>query len=144
MASLPDDKKPKRLSSLAMVWGHARRYPAQLAGAAAALVVAAAATSGVPYAFKLIIDRGFGGSHTVALPPGARPGHGPRRADALFLDLAFDDDVTGPRRDGGNLGSMLPNQRQQHQSKHGHRLSRRLGERLTQAGKSEKRSPRPN
>ena len=45
MATLPDDKKPKRLSSLAMVWGHARRYPAQLAGAAAALVVAAAATS---------------------------------------------------------------------------------------------------
>ena len=33
--------------------------PARLAGAGAALVVAAAATSGVPYAFKLIIDRGF-------------------------------------------------------------------------------------
>jgi ATP-binding cassette subfamily B protein len=43
-----------------MVWNHARRYPAQLTGAAIALLIAAAATSAVPYAFKLIIDRGFG------------------------------------------------------------------------------------
>ena len=64
MATLPDDKKPKSLSSLNMVWDHARRYPAQLAGAGAALLIAAAATSGIPYAFKLIIDRGFGGPDT--------------------------------------------------------------------------------
>ncbi len=60
MATLPDPPKPKSLASLAMVWNHARHYPAHIAGAATALIVAAAATSGVPYAFKLIIDRGFG------------------------------------------------------------------------------------
>ncbi len=56
----PQPAKPKSFASMAMVWNHARRYPAQLAGAATALLIAAAATSGVPYAFKLIIDRGFG------------------------------------------------------------------------------------
>jgi ATP-binding cassette subfamily B protein len=66
MATLPNDKKPKSLSSLAMVWSHARRYPAHIAGAVAALLVAAAATSGVPYAFKLIIDRGFSGDGDIA------------------------------------------------------------------------------
>jgi len=44
-----------------MVWGYAARYRVQLACAVTALLIAAAATSGVPYAFKLIIDRGFGG-----------------------------------------------------------------------------------
>jgi ATP-binding cassette, subfamily B, bacterial len=44
-----------------MVWARARRYPGHIAAAGIALVVAAAATSGVPYAFKLIIDRGFSG-----------------------------------------------------------------------------------
>jgi len=66
MATLPDAPKSKSLSSLAMIWAHARRYPAQLAGAGAALVIAAAATSGVPYAFKLIIDRGFSGDGDIA------------------------------------------------------------------------------
>jgi ATP-binding cassette subfamily B protein len=42
-----------------MVWGFALRYPGHIAIAALALLVAAAATSGVPYAFKLIIDKGF-------------------------------------------------------------------------------------
>jgi ATP-binding cassette subfamily B protein len=51
----------KRLSSLGMVWSRARHYPGHIAAAGAALLVAAAATSGVPYAFKLIIDRGFSG-----------------------------------------------------------------------------------
>jgi ATP-binding cassette, subfamily B, bacterial len=44
-----------------MVWSHARNYPGHIAAAGTALLVAAAATSGVPYAFKLIIDRGFSG-----------------------------------------------------------------------------------
>ena len=57
---LPSPPKSKSLASLGMVWDHARRYPAQLTGAAIALLIAAAATSAVPYAFKLIIDRGFG------------------------------------------------------------------------------------
>ena len=43
-----------------MVWSRAAGYPGHVAAAAVALLVAAAATSGVPYAFKLIIDRGFG------------------------------------------------------------------------------------
>jgi ATP-binding cassette subfamily B protein len=42
-----------------MIWSFAIRYPAHIAIAALALLVAAAATSGVPYAFKLIIDKGF-------------------------------------------------------------------------------------
>jgi len=43
-----------------MIWSFASRYPAQIAAAAVALLVAAAATSGIPFAFKLIIDKGFG------------------------------------------------------------------------------------
>ena len=61
MASTPDDKQQKSLSNLGMVWSFARNYPGHIAAAAVALLVAAGATSGVPYAFKLIIDRGFGG-----------------------------------------------------------------------------------
>ena len=57
--------KGRSLGSLKMVWGEARRYPGRLLGAAAALLVAAAATMGVPYAFKLIIDRGFGAGGTA-------------------------------------------------------------------------------
>ena len=53
--------KGKSLSSLRMVWSMASRYPGHIAAAAVALVIAAAATSGIPYAFKLIIDRGFSG-----------------------------------------------------------------------------------
>ena len=66
MATAPDEKQKKSLSNLDMVWGFARQYPAQLAAAGFALLVAAAATSGVPYAFKLIIDRGFSGGGDIA------------------------------------------------------------------------------
>jgi ATP-binding cassette subfamily B protein len=45
-----------------MVWRFARNYPGHIAAAAVALLFAAAATSGVPYSFKLIIDRGFSAS----------------------------------------------------------------------------------
>ena len=66
----PSHQRPKgrSLSSLRMIWRFASRYPLQIAGAALALLVAAAATSGVPYAFKLIIDNGFGaeGSGDIA------------------------------------------------------------------------------
>ena len=61
MATRPEPPKAKNLSGLRMVWGYAARYRAQLVGAATALLFAAAATSAVPYAFKLIIDRGFSG-----------------------------------------------------------------------------------
>src|SRR6476469_2292063 len=59
--ALPTANRPKGRSirSLRMVWSFALRYPGHIAVAALALLVAAAATSGVPYAFKLIIDKGF-------------------------------------------------------------------------------------
>jgi ATP-binding cassette subfamily B protein len=48
-----------------MVWSHALHYPGHLIAAAMALLVAAAATTGVPYSFKLIIDKGFSGSGEI-------------------------------------------------------------------------------
>ena len=61
MAISTSAPKGKSLSSLRMVWAMASRYPGHITAAAVALVIAAAATSGIPYAFKLIIDRGFSG-----------------------------------------------------------------------------------
>jgi ATP-binding cassette subfamily B protein len=62
--------KGRSMKSLRMVAGFASRYPGRIAVAALALLVAAAATSGVPYAFKLIIDKGFahggGSTHDIA------------------------------------------------------------------------------
>src|SRR3954449_4625631 len=61
MATNPASRpKGRNVRSLRMVWGFASRYPGHIAIAALALLVAAGATSGVPYAFKLIIDKGFG------------------------------------------------------------------------------------
>jgi ATP-binding cassette subfamily B protein len=51
--------KGRSIKNLRMVWGFAARYPGHIAVAGLALLVAAGATSGVPYAFKLIIDKGF-------------------------------------------------------------------------------------
>ena len=65
MASAPDRPKGKSLSDLGMVWRFARHYPGHIAGAGAALLIAAAATSAVPIAFKLIIDRGFAGGGNI-------------------------------------------------------------------------------
>jgi len=66
MATRPEPPKAKNLSGLRMVWGFASQYRLQLVAAATALLFAAAATSGVPYAFKLIIDRGFKGGGDIA------------------------------------------------------------------------------
>ena len=66
MARTQDRPKGKSLSNLGMVWEFAKAYPGHIVCAAVALLVAAAATSGVPYAFKLIIDRGFSGSGDIA------------------------------------------------------------------------------
>jgi ATP-binding cassette subfamily B protein len=59
--AIPTANRPKgrSIKNLRMVWGFALRYPGHIAVAALALLIAAAATSGVPYAFKLIIDKGF-------------------------------------------------------------------------------------
>lgn len=59
MATPTNRPKGRSLSNLRMVWRFTSRYPGHIAVAALALLVAAAATSGVPYAFKLIIDKGF-------------------------------------------------------------------------------------
>jgi ATP-binding cassette subfamily B protein len=60
MATNPTARpKGRSIKNLGMVWGFATRYPGHIAVAALALLVAAGATSGVPYAFKLIIDKGF-------------------------------------------------------------------------------------
>ncbi|WP_310468042.1 ABC transporter transmembrane domain-containing protein [Sphingomonas sp.] len=66
MAARPEPPKAKSLSGLKMVWRYALHYPWRLAAAGTALLVAAGATSGVPYAFKLIIDRGFSGQGDIA------------------------------------------------------------------------------
>src|SRR4051794_41736220 len=59
MANPTNRPKGRSLRSLRTVWSFALRYPGRIAIAALALLVAAGATSGVPYAFKLIIDKGF-------------------------------------------------------------------------------------
>ena len=60
MATSPANRPQGRsIRDLRMVWSFAAHYPGHIAVAALALLVAAAATSGVPYAFKLIIDKGF-------------------------------------------------------------------------------------
>jgi ATP-binding cassette, subfamily B, bacterial len=60
MAVNPDSRpRGRSIKNLRMVWGFALRYPGHIVIAALALMIAAAATSGVPYAFKLIIDKGF-------------------------------------------------------------------------------------
>ena len=61
MATTPGDKPSRNFSSLRMVWRFAAQYPGHILGALLALLVAAAATSGMPMAFKLIIDHGFAG-----------------------------------------------------------------------------------
>ena len=69
MATLPNRPKGRSLKDLRMVWSFATKYPAQITIAGLALLVAAAATSGIPYAFKLIIDKGFaagGGAQDIA------------------------------------------------------------------------------
>jgi ATP-binding cassette subfamily B protein len=69
--AIPSANRPKGRSvrNLRMVRSFAFRYPGHIAIAGLALLVAAGATSGVPYAFKLIIDKGFehgGGARDIA------------------------------------------------------------------------------
>src|SRR5215210_8398777 len=59
MANIPNRPPGRSVKNLRMVWGFALNYPLHIAVAALALVLAAGAASGVPYAFKLIIDKGF-------------------------------------------------------------------------------------
>ena len=59
MANAPNRPPGRSLKNLRMIWSFASHYRGHILGAAVALLVAAGATSGVPYAFKLIIDKGF-------------------------------------------------------------------------------------
>ena len=59
----------RRLSKLRLIWDFARRYPAHLAAALAALVISAAATLAIPQGLKLIVDRGFGNDDPSAIAP---------------------------------------------------------------------------
>ncbi len=56
----PEDMPRRRIGDLAMVWQHAAHYPRQIAFAGLALLTTSAATIGIPYGFKRVIDRGFG------------------------------------------------------------------------------------
>ena len=51
--------EPRKLSRLILLWRFARAYPAQLAAALTALVVAALSTLAIPQGLKLIVDNGF-------------------------------------------------------------------------------------
>lgn len=62
LAPKPDQPSRGRIGDLEMIWRHARRYPGRLAIAGAALLTTSAATIGIPYGFKRVIDRGFGGA----------------------------------------------------------------------------------
>jgi ATP-binding cassette subfamily B protein len=57
---IPEEKTSRRIGDLAMVWQHASQYPRQIAFAGLALMTTSAATIGIPYGFKRVIDRGFG------------------------------------------------------------------------------------
>src|SRR3982751_806034 len=59
--AIPTANRPKgrSIKSLRTVWSFALRYPGHIAVAGLALLFAAAAPSGIPYGFKLIIDKGF-------------------------------------------------------------------------------------
>nr|WP_255696839.1 ABC transporter transmembrane domain-containing protein [Sandaracinobacteroides sayramensis] len=54
---------------MGLLWGYARRYPAQLTAALIALVVAASATLAIPQGFKLVVDRGFGAGADADIAP---------------------------------------------------------------------------
>lgn len=60
---MTDDVQPaapsRSIGNLRMVWGYASKYPAIIAGAIIALIIAAAATLAIPNGFRLVIDKGF-------------------------------------------------------------------------------------
>ena len=62
-----DEAKPARdLGPLRMIYVEGKKYPLQIGLAAIALLITAAVMSlAMPQAFKLIIDRGFGGDGDV-------------------------------------------------------------------------------
>ncbi|QJR04982.1 ATP-binding cassette domain-containing protein [Sphingobium yanoikuyae] len=67
-ATAPAPRRADRpaLSSLAMLWRFATRYPARIAGALTALSVSSAATLAIPSGFRLVIDKGFTGGGDIS------------------------------------------------------------------------------
>ncbi|PZU10925.1 ABC transporter transmembrane domain-containing protein [Sphingomonas sp.] len=54
-----DPPGKSRLGELGLIWRMAGKYPAHIVAALVALCVSSAATLGIPYGFKRVIDRGF-------------------------------------------------------------------------------------
>ncbi|MDO9486988.1 MAG: ABC transporter transmembrane domain-containing protein [Sphingomonadaceae bacterium] len=63
------ERPAQRLSKLRLVWNFASAYPAQIAAALTALVVAATSTLAIPRAFKLVVDQGFGAEQAASIAP---------------------------------------------------------------------------
>ncbi|HEX8554213.1 MAG TPA: ABC transporter transmembrane domain-containing protein [Sphingomonas sp.] len=61
MAQDKVDRPRGRLGDLSIVWHHAKRYPGRIGAAWLALLTTSAATIAIPYGFKRVVDRGFGG-----------------------------------------------------------------------------------
>ena len=55
------EKTRANIGNLKLVWSAAGRYPKQIAAAFFFLCLSSAATLAIPYGFKRVIDRGFGG-----------------------------------------------------------------------------------
>ena len=57
---MPEAEPPNRkIGNLALVWRFATAYPGRIAGAVAALIVAAAATLAIPDGLRRVVDKGF-------------------------------------------------------------------------------------
>ena len=59
MTEKPPEYTNRKIGNLRLIWSFAAKYPLQICYAALFLLLSAAATLGVPYSFKLIIDKGF-------------------------------------------------------------------------------------
>src|SRR5688572_14857529 len=59
----------KRLSKLQLIWNFASVYPAQIAAALTALIVAATSTLAIPRVFKEVVDKGFGAETSASIAP---------------------------------------------------------------------------
>jgi ATP-binding cassette, subfamily B, bacterial len=68
MAEELKDGASRKIGNLRMVWGFAIKYPGHIAAALFFLLVAGGAALGIPYGFKLIIDKGFAGGGNGQVP----------------------------------------------------------------------------
>ncbi len=68
MAEELKDGASRKIGNLRMVWGFAVQYPGHIAAALFFLLIAGGAALGIPYGFKLIIDKGFAGGANGAVP----------------------------------------------------------------------------